>query len=294
MEMIQMRRRLGDRSDGHRLKKADPFFRIIPHIMKNRSDAQVFFEERIYLEKPQLLIRKLRKEGYKVGFLHIVVATMIRVMSQKPKINRFINGKKAYSRNDLSLSLAIKKDMTEDGEETTIKVFFEPTDTIYDICDKLNAAIEENKVVNTENNADKMAKILNHLPNFILSGVIGFLKWLDRMGHLPKFIIKLSPFHCTMFVTDLGSIGIKPVYHHIYDFGTTSIFISFGLRSREQHITDELTINNKKAMDLKIVVDERIVDGFYFASAMKLASKIMNNPEVLLEKPETVVIDNEI
>lgn len=289
-----MRRRLGDRSDGHRLKKADPFFRIIPHIMKNRSDAQVFFEERIYLEKPQLLIRKLRKEGYKVGFLHIVVATMIRVMSQKPKINRFINGKKAYSRNDLSLSLAIKKDMTEDGEETTIKVFFEPTDTIYDICDKLNAAIEENKVVNTENNADKMAKILNHLPNFILSGVIGFLKWLDRMGHLPKFIIKLSPFHCTMFVTDLGSIGIKPVYHHIYDFGTTSIFISFGLRSREQHITDELTINNKKAMDLKIVVDERIVDGFYFASAMKLASKIMNNPEVLLEKPETVVIDNEI
>lgn len=289
-----MKRRLGDRSDGYRLKKTDPIFRIIPHIMKNRSDAQVFFEDRIYLEKPQILIRQLRKEGYKVGFLHIVVASMVRVISQKPKINRFINGKKAYARNEISLSLAIKKEMTEDGEETIVKIVFEPTDTIYDVCDKLNAAIEDNKVITEKNNTDKMAKMLNHLPNFVLSGVIGYLKWLDRIGHLPKFMIKLSPFHSSMFVTDLGSIGIKPAYHHIYDFGTVSFFISFGIRSREQHITDELTINNKKAMDIKIVVDERIVDGFYFAKAMKLASKIMNNPEVLLIKPETVVIDNEI
>lgn len=289
-----MRRRFGDRSDGKKLRKADPFFRVIPHIMKNRSDAQVFFEERIYLEKPQQLIRQLRKEGYKVGFLHIVVATMVRVMSQKPKINRFINGKKAYARNEISLSLAIKKDMSEDGEETTIKVYFEPTDTIYDVITKLNSAIDENKIVTTVNNADKMAKFLNILPNFVLSGVIGFLKWLDRIGHLPKFIINLSPFHCSLFVTDLGSIGIRPVYHHIYDFGTTSIFISFGIRAKEQHIDTDLNVNNKKAMDLKIVVDERIVDGYYFASAMKLATRTMSNPSVLLEKPESVITDNEI
>ncbi len=289
-----MRRRFGDRSDGYKLRKVDPLFRVIPHIMKNRSDAQVFFEERIYLEKPQLLIRQLRKEGYKVGFLHIVVATMVRVMSQKPKINRFINGKKAYARNEISLSLAIKKDMTEDGEETTVKVYFEPTDTIYDVIEKLNKTIEENKIITNENNTDRMAKFLNLLPNFVLSGVVGFLKCLDKIGILPKFIIKLSPFHCSMFVTDLGSIGIKPVYHHIYDFGTTSIFIAFGVRSKEQHIGDDLSINNKKAMDLKIVVDERIVDGFYFAQALKLATKLMSNPQVLLEKPDDVYTDNEI
>lgn len=289
-----MRRRLGDRKDGYRLRKADPFFRIIPYIMKDRSDAQVFFEERIYLENPQKIIKQLRKEGYKAGFLHIVLASMVRVISQKPKINRFVCGKKTYARNEISLSLAIKKDMSEEGEETTIKVRFDPTDTIYDVCDKVNKAIEENKVVDSSNNTDKAAKFFSFLPGFVVSFLVGLIKFMDNRGVLPKFFLDLSPFHSSFFVTDLGSIGIKPVYHHIYNFGTNTIFIAFGVRSKEQVIEEDLSLQHRKAMDLKVVVDERVVDGYYFASAMKLANRIMSKPEILLTPPKEVFVDNEI
>jgi hypothetical protein len=289
-----MKRRFGDRKDGYKLRQADPFFRVIPHIMPKRSDAQVFFSERVYMENIQETIRTLRKEGYKVGFLHIVLATMVRVFSQKPKINRFVVGKRTYARSHIAISLAIKKDMSEDAEETTIKVIFDPSDTIYDVCDKLNDAIDVNKQKTEQNNTDKMAKFFHVLPHFVVSGMVGLLKWMDRHNIMPKFIVDLSPFHTSMFVTDLGSLGIKPIYHHIYDFGTTSLFVAFGVRSKEQHIDDDLNVNHKKAMDIKIVCDERIVDGYYFASAIKYAMKIMSNPDVLKEAPEQIEVDNEI
>ena len=289
-----MKRRIGDRKDGYRLRKTDPFFRVIPYIMKHRNDAQVFFEERVYFEEPQQLIRQLRKEGYKIGFLHIVLASMVRVISQKPKVNRFISGKKCYARNEITISLAIKKDMSENGEETTIKVTFEPNDTIYDVTNKLNAAIDLNKKEETANNTDKIAKLFSIIPGFVLSFVMGIIKIGDHLGILPRFLLDLSPFHSSIFVTDLGSLGIKPVYHHLYNFGNTTIFIAFGIRSKEQVIDEDLSLSHKKAMDLKFVTDERVVDGYYFASAIKLANKIMGDPSVLLEKPAQVIIDDEI
>lgn len=289
-----MKRRFGDRRDGWRLKKVDPFFRIIPHIMKERSDAQVFFSEEIDLEETLKFIRELRREGYKVGFLQVVIAAMVRVISQKPKINRFVCGKKVYARSNISISFAIKKEMNEKAEETTVKVHFDPEDTIYDIMDKINKVIAETKVVEEKNNTDKFVKLLSHVPGFIYGGIVGFLKFLDRRGRLPKSVEDLSPFHASMFITDLGSLGIKPVYHHIYNFGTNSIFLSFGTRKKEHQINNDSTIDKVKRQELKVVVDERIVDGFYFAQALKLATKIMENPNCLREKPETVVVDDEI
>ena len=141
MESDSMKRRFGDRKDGYRLRKADPMFRLIPYIMKERSDAQVFFEDRVYLEETDRLIRQLRNEGLRVGFLHVVIASLIRTISQKPKINRFVCGKKTYARNSISFSLTVKKDMTEDSNESIVKVLFEPTDTIYDVVEKMNKEI---------------------------------------------------------------------------------------------------------------------------------------------------------
>jgi len=292
--VIYMKRRFGDRKDGYRLRKADPFFRIIPHIMKERSDAQVFFEDRIYLEETHKFIRSLRKEGYSVGFLHVVIAVMVRVISQKPKINRFVVGKKTYARNEISFSLAVKKDMSEDSEETTIKIKFDAKDTIYEVIERVNKAINENKNEESENNTDIAARVLTRLPNFMLSFAMGTIKFLDNRGMLPRFLTELSPFHSSVFITDVGSIGIRPVYHHIYNLGTNTIFFAFGTRSKEQVVEEDMTVTNRKAMDIKIVADERVVDGYYFAGAIKLAKKMLTKPHELMTPPEQVVIDNEI
>lgn len=289
-----MRRRFGDRKDGYRLRKADPFFRIIPYLMKERSDAQVFFEDKVYLDETDKLIRKLRSEGHKVGFLHVVIASMVRTMSQRPKINRFIAGRKTYARNEISVSLAVLKDMSDDAKETTIKVVFEPTDTIYEVIEKINSEISKNKGNDDKNDTDKAAKLFTILPGFLLNWTLNLVRFLDFNRLLPKFLTNLSPFHSSVFVTDLGSLGIKGAYHHIYNLGTNTIFLAFGTKSKEQFIDSSNNVSIKKAINLKIVVDERIVDGAYFAKSLKLAKRIMANPQQLLLPPKEVIIDNEI
>ncbi|PAT02307.1 hypothetical protein CI105_02900 [Candidatus Izimaplasma bacterium ZiA1] len=289
-----MRRRFGDRKDGKRIRKGDPFFKIIPYIMKDRNDAQVFFDDRIYLENSEKMSRELRKQGYKVGFLHFVLAAMVRTMSQKPKINRFVAGRKLYARNDISFSIAIKKDMNEETPETTIKISFDGTETIYEVMERLNDEINKNKNLDTENDTDKAAKIITYAPGFLIRFVMWMFNALDNKGWLPKFLTDLSPFHSSVFVTDLGSLGIKSVYHHIYNFGTNTIFIGFGIKDKEQKFDRHGNFKNKKVMDLKVVVDERVVDGYYFAQAIKLFKKTIENPEVLLTPPDEVIIDNDI
>jgi len=289
-----MRRRFGDRKDGYRLRKADPFFRIIPYIMKTRSDSQVFFKDTVYLEETDKLIRQLRSEGYKLGFLHIVIASMVRTMSQRPKINRFIAGKKTYARKEISFSIAIKRDLSDESEETTIKIIFDPTDTIYDVINKINHEIDSNKEEDTENNTDKAAKIFTFLPGFLLNWSLNFVRFLDAHGKLPNFLTALSPFHSSVFLTDLGSLGIKGAYHHLYNLGTNTIFVAFGVKTKEQFVDNDSKVSIKKSMELKIVVDERVVDGFYFAKSIKLAKRIMANPKQLLLPPKEVIIDNEI
>jgi hypothetical protein len=216
------------------------------------------------------------------------------VISQKPKVNRFVRGKNTYARNEISFSLAVKKEMTEDAEETTIKVKFEPTDTIYEVIEKVNKAIDENKIVENANNTDKFVRVLSKLPNFVYSWIVGLILFLDNRGKLPRFVTELSPFHSSVFITDVGSIGIRPVYHHIYNVGTNTVFLAFGTRTKEQVVEDDLTVNNRKAMDVKIVADERVVDGYYFAGAIKLAKKLMTKPEELKTPPKEVIVDNQI
>jgi len=289
-----MKRRFGDRKDGYRLRKADPFFRIIPYIMKEKNDAHVFFEDRIYLEDTDIFIRKLRKEGIRIGFLHIVIASMVRMISQKPKINRFVIGRKTYARKEISFSLVIKKEMNEETEETTIKIIFEPTDTIYDVVEKVNHEIQINKDAAEENSTDKAAKIITYMPGFLISLFMFMARFLDNRGRLPKFLTDLSPFHSSIFITDLGSLGIKSVYHHIFNLGTNTLFIAFGIKTKEHVIDMENNVKIRKAIDIKTAVDERIVDGYYFAKAIKMAKNLITHPEELLLPPKEVVVDNEI
>ncbi len=289
-----MKRRLGDRKDGYRLRKADPFFRIIPYIMKEKNDAHVFFEDRVYLEDTDIFIRKLRKEGIRVGFLHIVIASLVRMISQKPKINRFVVGRKTYARKEISFSLVIKKEMNEETEETTIKIIFDPKDTIYDVVEKVNNEIQKNKDTTIENSTDKAAKIITYMPGFMIAFFMFMARFLDNHGLLPRFLTDLSPFHSSIFITDLGSLGIKSVYHHIFNLGTNTLFIAFGIKAKEQVVDLEGNVKIRKAIDVKTAVDERIVDGYYFANAIKMTKRLMTHPEELLLPPKEVVIDNEI
>lgn len=290
--MGKYQRRFGDRYDGRLIRTIDAFNKIIPYIMTTRLDSQNLFEDKIEIDGLEEYIRNKRKDGTKIGFLHIVIAAIVRTISQKPQINRFISGRKIYARNEILISLAIKKQMSEDGQETTIKMKFNPRDTIDDVVKKVIDAISENKKSELSNDTDRTADLFMKLPGFIIRFLVWLLKKLDNYGLMPRIINRVSPFHTSAFITDLGSLGIQPIYHHLYEFGTTSVFLAFGAKQKEKVVSEGNNME-RKYVTLKVVTDERIVDGFYYASSFKLLKKLIQNPEKLELPPEQVIEDIE-
>ncbi|NMA34450.1 MAG: 2-oxo acid dehydrogenase subunit E2 [Clostridiaceae bacterium] len=290
--MAGYRRRFGDRYDGRRLRSLDPFFKIIPYIMKNRMDSQIFFEEKVDITHTEAYIRKRNKTSEtRISMLHVFIAAIVRTLALKPALNRFIAGQKIYARNEILVSLAIKKEMNFESTETTIKFKFDPTDTLEQVAAKIDKQIKENKVLESSNDTDKTARLIMLCPGFIVKFIVFVVRLLDYFGLMPKILNEVSPFHTSVFITDVGSLGISPVYHHLYDFGTTSIFVAFGTKRTEKVIDSNDNIVNKRTMTMRVVTDERIVDGHYFASAFKMYKTLIEHPERLESPPAKVVSD---
>lgn len=285
------KRGLFDRYDGWRVRNVDALFGVIPFILRTRIDSQIFFDEKISIDKIETFIRFHKDEIPGLSFMHVVMAGLIRMFSQRPYLNRFIIYNKIYARNSLSISLAVKRSMDDHGEETVIQPEFEPTDTLYDVVHKVQAEMVT-KEDGQENDMDGVAKLLKKLPAGIMRMAVYILRNLDNIGKLPKFINKVSPFHCSMFLTNLGSLGIGPVYHHLYEFGTCSVFGAMGNKTRVQTISKTGEREVERYIGLKFVVDERICDGYYYACSMKMLRRIFANPECLLTPPEKVVVDD--
>ena len=214
----------GYRRDGRRLKNIVPFFKVIPHIMKKRNDSQVYYTEDIQLKYLDEYINEKMEQGIKISYMNIIYAALVRTISQRPRLNRFVINGRTYARKDIYISLAIKKELTDDGTETTIKIPFNGTENIFEIKEKLENKINENKNNLAENKTDTLAKALSIIPNWMMRIFVNFVIFLDNHGLIPKFVLDASPFHTSAFLTNVGSIGIDAIYHHLYNFGTTSVF----------------------------------------------------------------------
>ena len=285
-------RKFGDRIEGRRLKKLTPITATMPFLMEKRSDALNYFADSIEIDEAEALVRKLRAEGYKnIGLLHIILAAYVRVVSQRPALNRFVSGQRVFARHTIDINMAIKKELSLNAPDTMIKARYLPTDTLKEVYEKFNKLVEDNNNMESSNDFDGIATTLMKLPRFIFRGIVKLLFWLDYHGWLPKLILDASPFHGSMIITSMGSLGIQPIYHHIYDFGNLPIFISYGARRTELVYDKDGNLKKKHFVDIKVVTDERITDGYYYASAFKMLKKIMKHPEQLLTPPESVVED---
>lgn len=288
------KRRFGDRKDGRRVRTAPPMTKLEPYIMRRRSDAQNLFSDSLDIEKTEKFCREKVKEG-KTNFsiLHVILAAYARTISQRPALNRFISGQKLYSRDDeIVVNMAVKKEMTLEAEDTMVKVYLHPSDTIDDVYEKFNKVVAEALSTSEGTSFDGVAKFLSLIPGFIFRGVFRLLDFLDYYGWLPKFLTnKVSPFHGSMIITSMGSLGIKPIYHHLYDFGNLPVFLAYGSKQTEYKLASDGSVVKHKYIDLKAVTDERICDGFYYASCFKLLKRYIENPESLVTPPEKVYKD---
>lgn len=272
----------GFRSDGRKLKNIGPFFRVIPHVMKTRSDSHVYYMQDIPLTTLDEYIAKKEKDGIKISYMNIIYAALVRLLAERPRLNRFVMNGRTYARKGIYISLAIKKEMTDDTEETTIKLPFTGTENIFEIKEKLNNTIAKNRDLSNQNSTDKLAKFLWLVPNWLMKFIVNTLMFLDKHGMMPKSVINASPFHTSAFLTNVGSLGIDAIYHHIYNFGTTGIFLAMG-KKKKSYICEDDNIVEEKAISLAWVADERICDGFYYANAIKSFNRYLKKPELLEE-----------
>ena len=284
----------GDRIDGRKIRTLAPMAQITAYFQWERNICSNFFEESFEITHVDRYIRQKRREGLKdFGITHVLLAAYVRGVAKYPQLNRFINGQKVYSRGeDIQYCMVIKKEMTVDSPDTSIKVHLNPHDTAEDVYHKLNAAVESVKATQElDSSLDGLIMALNLIPSIVLKFVVWFLKLLDYFGLLPKFLLELSPFHGSLFFTSMGSLGIPPIYHHLYDFGNLPCFGAFGMKRKALELQEDGTVVQKKYVDVKFVLDERICDGFYYATFFKYFKRLIAHPEVLDNPPEEVVQD---
>mgnify|MGYP003290805481 CR=1 FL=1 len=284
----------GDRSDGRKIRTLSPMAQITAYFQVERNTCSNLFEESFEISHIERYIRQKRREGLTdFGITHVLLAAYVRGVAKYPQLNRFISGQKVYSRGeDIQYCMVIKKEMTVDSPDTSIKVHLNPRDTAVDVYNKLNAAIESVKATQElDSSLDNLIGYFNLIPSVVLKFVVWLLKLLDYFGLLPKFLLELSPFHGSLFFTSMGSLGIKPIYHHLYDFGNLPVFGAFGCKRRALEIQEDGSIVQKKYIDVKFVLDERIVDGYYYAAFFKHYRSILRHPEIMDNPPEEIVRD---
>ena len=284
----------GDRCDGRKIRTLAPMAQITAFFQVERNTCSNLFDFSCEISHIDRYIRQKRKEGYTdFGITHVLLAAYVRGVAKYPQLNRFISGQKVYSRgNDIQYCMVIKKDMTLESPDTSIKVHLTPYDTSIDIYHKLKAAVDDVKrTMELDSGIDHLIMYLNLIPSVVLKFVVWLLKLLDYFGLLPKFLLELSPCHGSLFFTSMGSLGIPPIYHHLYDFGNLPAFGAFGCKRKALEVQEDGSVVQKKYIDMKFTLDERITDGYYYATFFKYFRRLLAHPEVLDNPPEEVVKD---
>ncbi len=286
------RLQFGDRLDGRRVHGMPVMSKVTPHFMPTRLGRSNYISDTVEITEMEEYIRQKRKEGYKqFGIMHVFLASYVRVTAEIPELNRFVAGQRIYHRFETSINMVVKKEMNKDAADSSIKVCFDPTDTAIDVYEKFNNAVQKAREEGISNGFDSITHVLDYLPSIIMAGFGFLVRFLDYFSILPMALERVSPFHGSMFITAMGSLGIPPIYHHLYDFGTVPVFCALGHKYTKLENDKDGNSIPRKYIDYKIVCDEGICDGFYYAAAMKRWRAYMKHPYKLDVPPETVVED---
>ena len=280
----------GHRPDGKRVSKLDPIVQMTPYLMPMRCDAQVFLEHKADYEKMNRYIAEKSREGQKVTFMQILVAAYVRAVSRNPEVNRFIFNKQYYSRNNCSVSYTILKNPQDtNSNEDTVRILFDLTDTIFDVRDRMNDAVEKARNAEVDGSVIKLAKTLLAIPG-LATLVVGIVKLLDRYGIAPAALIRELPLYSGLYVTNNGSIGLHHPLHHIYNFGNVSLFFGMGSILKEA-VVEGGKARMRRVLPVGITADERVCSGAHYAAFFFDVIHYMDHPEELETPPEEVRFD---
>ncbi len=281
------------RKDGYLLRNITSMQKLLPYIFKTRTESLVYSPEQIDFTSAREYIKRKNKEnpGLNLGTFHVVIAALVRTMAVYPYLNRFISGKKIYARNYISFSFIVLKNIGGKVDETNAKLYFNKTDTLFEVSKKIQENIEYCRS-NAAKDDDKLMAFVSKLPSPIISFIVFTLRKINDWGLLPKSFIDTDPLFTSAFISNLGSIGHGALNHHLYEWGNSSIFITMGNINKTTVTDSEGNTSNKSTLDIVFTIDERIAYGHYLVKALKHFKALMKHPEKLELPPEVIVEDD--
>ena len=289
--MEKKARRLGDRKDGYLLRDMDSLHLMMPYILRNRADSEAFIEEAIDLTAVDEYLKKKNAENpeYKYTLFQIICAAILRTLVLRPKMNRFIAGRRIYQRSYLSIAFVAKNKFSDDGGESLLMLYFDDDFSIETVRDSIYKKVHQARSGVQDNTTNAM-DVLTRLPRCILRIVGKILLFCDYYGRVPHGLVKEEPNYSSVFLTNLGSIQLNAGYHHLNNWGTNSLFLVIGEKGLLPYFSEDGSAEMRNSVKLGITLDERIADGYYYAQSIKLFRHLITHPE-LLERPAKEEID---
>ncbi len=281
----------GRRADGRRLSDIDPIIQFAPYVMVQRNDASNLITEYVDYDPIAAYIRKRSKQGDKISFMALMIAAYVRVVSRYPQFNRFIMNSQIFARNQIVVSLTVLRNGKDEDvmDEALIKMKFKPDNTLDEVAQIIKDQLTDAKDEDAENGTVDFVKKLVHM-RLLMKLVVKFARLTDRYGLLPGALYDISPFHCSMYITNIASIGLPAIYHHLYNFGNTSIFIAMG-KFEKQIVATKDGPAVKTVIPLGLTLDERICGGADYAKGFAYFKQLLADPELLETRPEKINLE---
>ncbi len=291
--MDQHKRRRGDRRDGVLLRELDSLHYITGIIYPNRCDNEAYVSLRIDLTAMnEYLARKNETEkDFPYTMFHLIVAALLKTITLRPKMNRFIVNSNFYQRNEVSAAFVVKKQFSDTGAEALAVLHGKDDFTVADVHEYIRSQVQECRSEEVDPTTGVM-DYLNKIPRFISKAAIRILMWLDKHGWVPKDIIATDPYYNSVVISNLGSIKLKCGYHHLTNWGTCSMFCIIGEKKKTAFFDEDGTMTMRETLDLGLTIDERLADGYYYSKSVRLLKYLLEHPEEL-EKPIKEEVDYE-
>ncbi len=271
-----------DRCDGTRITGLHALNALMPYMMRGRNESAVYYEKEINIENALAWLKARRtlesSPAERLSVFSVVLTAALRTISLFPQLNRFIHRRALYQRRNIAFSFIVKQQFLHDAPEVNAKVFFEPTDSIEAVQKKISKAIADARV-NGKGEGERFADFFHRIPGG-KALIMGVYRLLDTLNLAPWSLIRMDPLYSSIYFANLGSIGLDAPFHHLYEWGTTSIFVVIG-KMHTKELWHGATHTRQRYLNFKVTLDERIADGLLFAEAASAFYRMISKPELL-------------
>ena len=283
--METQKKRRGDRRDGRLLRELDSLHFITGIIYPNRCDNEAYISVKVDLTAMNAyLARKNETEtDFPYTMFHLVVAALLKTITLRPKLNRFIVNSNFYQRNEVSAAFVVKKQFSDKGAEALAFLHGKDEFTVEDVHEYIRSQVQECRSEKVDSSTENM-DILNKLPRWLGKAAVKFIMWLDKHGWVPKDMVATDPYYSSVVISNLGSIKLKCGYHHLTNWGTCSLFCIIGEKKKSPYFDENGQVSMRETLELGLTIDERIADGYYYSMSVRLLEYLLTHPEEL-ERP---------